>query len=320
MFEGLKRYDNISLDLKIAIVEIEDQTLSSEKILHEASLALSSLEGKNENVVTYHEELQENINRSLRIESLIRHAIKGENDSLYLVYQPKLDLKSNKCLGFEALARMYDDEIGNISPLEFISVAENKVLMFELGSIILERACIFAKDLEMKGFGKITIAVNISAIQLLRDSFYDSVKETISVTQVDPEQMVFEITESQILNNFTEINEKLKEIRELGISVSIDDFGTGYSSFSRLRDLYIDELKIDKTFIDRILVLDEQEILTSDIISMAHKMELTVVAEGVEYNVQKNYLMRHDCDILQGYLYSKPLSEDDSINFLYNEK
>lgn len=159
-----------------------------------------------------------------------------------------------------------------------------------------------------------------SGIQLLRDEFYDSVRETISVTQVDPEQLVFEITESEMLISFTEINEKLKEIREIGISVSIDDFGTGYSSFSRLRDLNVDEVKIDKSFIDRISSIDEKELLTPDIISMAHKMKLAVVAEGVEDDVQKEYLMRHDCDILQGYLYSRPLNEHDSLNFLIAER
>lgn len=319
-YDELKHNDSIPLKLKIAIVQIEDQTLSTDEVLQEASLALSSIEGNKERVVIYHEEIQESINRTTRIEEAIRNTIEGKNDSLYLVYQPKLALKSNKCLGFEALARMYDDELGNVSPVEFISIAEKKTLMFELGNIIFKKACVFAKNLEVKGFDSIKIAVNISVIQLLRDEFYDSVRETISVTQVDPEQLVFEITESETLISFTEINEKLKEIREIGISVSIDDFGTGYSSFSRLRDLNVDEVKIDKSFIDRISSIDEKELLTSDIISMAHKMKLAVVAEGVEDDVQKEYLMRHDCDILQGYLYSRPLNEHDSLNFLIAER
>ncbi|NCC82197.1 MAG: EAL domain-containing protein, partial [Clostridia bacterium] len=136
--------------------------------------------------------------------------------------------------------------------------------------------------------------------------------------EIEGDKVEFEITESVLLDNFDRVNEKLSELRRKGVTISLDDFGTGFSSMARLRDLNIDILKIDKFFIDRIgrRDVDQRELISSDIISMAHKLGLKVVAEGVENQLQKDFLINNNCDIIQGYYYSKPLSEEAAIDFL----
>ena len=143
--------------------------------------------------------------------------------------------------------------------------------------------------------------------------------EIIESSGIDKKSLILEITESIIMENFDLINKKLEKIRRTGILISLDDFGTGFSSLSRLRELNIDYVKIDKYFIDNIREGNDDTLITADIISMSHKVGLKVVAEGVEREDQKKYLERNQCDILQGYLISKPLNEDKAIDFLKNK-
>ena len=140
--------------------------------------------------------------------------------------------------------------------------------------------------------------------------------EIINETKIKTANLCIEITESVFSNNYQDINAKLGQIKQLGIEVSIDDFGTGYSSLARERELNVSCLKIDKYFIDKLLILDSQEAITGDIISMAHKLGHRVVAEGVELEVQKQYLIEHNCDLMQGYLFSKPLPQEAAIELL----
>lgn len=211
---------------------------------------------------------------------------------------------------------MYTKELGQVSPFEFIAIAEEKLLIYDLGNRILLLTIDFMNHLRKQGYEDVGIAVNISGIQLLREEFLESVRHYIKRIDNNNLSLEFEITESVLIDEFDIINEKLEEIKKMGISISLDDFGTGFSSFSRLRELNIDAVKIDKYFIDKISHNNEDNIITADIISMSHKIGLTVVAEGVEEMRQKEYLKEHGCDIIQGYLLSKPLPQNKAIEFL----
>jgi EAL domain-containing protein (putative c-di-GMP-specific phosphodiesterase class I) len=254
--------------------------------------------------------------RKDKIENTIRNVILGDDKkSFYLEFQPKLDTKTNKINGFEALARMNVDTLGSVSPLAFIEIAEQRMLIYELGKHIIKLACDFINVLKSEGFD-LTVAVNLSVIQLLRNEFVDDIDLMIKEFGIEPSMLEFEITESIFLDNFEIINRKLKNVKQMGVSIALDDFGTGFSSFARLRDLEVDTVKIDQYFISKISTLDENDLLTVDIISMSHKLGLIVVAEGVENEEQKKYLEKHKCDVLQGYLISKPLEQKDAIDYL----
>lgn len=315
-FEGITKHEYIGLE--ISIYEIENQGISADKVLRDASLALSNIEHiKDEKIVFYKKYMEENLKREDIIEKALRKIISGEGeDTFYLEFQPKLDIKNEIITGFEALARMKLPDTGMISPVEFIATAERKLLIYDLGRLILKKSCEFLKRLDEIGFDNISIAVNISAMQLLRDDFVDDVRKTVDSVGADLSLLEFEITESVLIENFELINQKLEDVKNMGITVSLDDFGTGFSSFARLRDLNIDIVKIDKQFIDNISVKKESNLISEDIISMVHKVGLEVAAEGVETDIQMQYLKKHDCDIIQGYLVSRPLAEDRAIEFL----
>ncbi|WP_422487330.1 putative bifunctional diguanylate cyclase/phosphodiesterase [Gudongella sp. DL1XJH-153] len=306
------------VNVELGIVEIRDSDTTVDRLLQDATLALSYIDNNTNSPVRFYEEAMEDVvRREDRIEKSLRAIInETSEDSLYLCYQPKMDIKGKQIMGYEALARLHLQDIGNISPLEFIDIAERRQLIYDLGKIILKKSCEFLSRVNRSGFAEINVSVNISGMQILRKEFVDDVFEIANSYKVDPGYLEFEITESVLLENYEIINQKLKQIKEMGISISIDDFGTGFSSLARLKELNIDIVKIDKYFIDGIIEKDETKIITADIISMAHKMGLKVVAEGVEYQKQMDYLEKNHCDMIQGYFLSKPIEEQEAIENL----
>lgn len=315
--------ENQYINAEISIVEIHDKGITVDKLLQDAVLALDNLDkNSNEQICFYQDVMEEQIIRQDRIARALRAIIENEEDEqsrLYLHFQPKWCLKNNRLIGFECLSRLYVNELGNIPPIEFIDIAEKRWFIYDLGKLILQKACRFLSKIYDLGFDDIKISVNISVIQLLRDEFVKDLIEIIESSGIDKKSLILEITESIIMENFDLINKKLEKIRRTGILISLDDFGTGFSSLSRLRELNIDYVKIDKYFVDNIREGNDDTLITADIISMSHKVGLKVVAEGVEREDQKKYLERNQCDILQGYLISKPLNEDKAIDFLKNK-
>ena len=170
------------------------------------------------------------------IERALRAIIENESNekqSLYLNFQPKWSLKDNRLMGFESLARLNIEGLGNISPIEFIDIAEKRMLIYDLGNHILRQACKFLKKINDMGYDDIKVSVNISVIQLLRDEFVKDIAQIIESSGIEKSSLVLEITESIIMENFDLINDKLKEIRKTGILIALDDFGTGFSSLSQ---------------------------------------------------------------------------------------
>ena len=314
-FDGGIKYEYVNAE--ISIFEVQNDSITVDKILQDSTLALNNLINSSQgNIILFDENMEVDLIRKDKIENTIRNVILGDDKkSFYLEFQPKLDTKTNKINGFEALARMNVDTLGSVSPLEFIEIAEQRMLIYELGKHIIKLACDFINVLKSEGFD-LTVAVNLSVIQLLRNEFVDDIDLMIKEFGIEPSMLEFEITESIFLDNFEIINRKLKNVKQMGVSIALDDFGTGFSSFARLRDLEVDTVKIDQYFISKISTLDENDLLTVDIISMSHKLGLIVVAEGVENEEQKKYLEKHKCDVLQGYLISKPLEQKDAIDYL----
>lgn len=305
------------VDVEVAVLELNEHIKSTDTIFQEVNLALVSLKNTEQRIVFYADEMEHRVFRERQIEEHLRRIVFYEDqESLYLVYQPKLRIKDQRIDGFEALARMSHPELGHVSPLEFIEIAERELLIYSLGAVILDKACAFIAKLQENGITDQRIAVNISSKQLLREEFASDVGYTISKYGIPSELLEFEITETVFVDNFDLFNEKLKRLKSLGIQISLDDFGTGYSSFARLRELEINTLKIDKYFIDNILKRGVEELITGDIISMAHKLKLQVVAEGVETESQLAFLENVSCDTIQGYYFSKPLMEHHVTAFI----
>ncbi len=222
--------------------------------------------------------------------------------------------------GFEALSRLTVKDLGPISPLEFIAVAERHQMIYELGLLVLREACQMIRRMMDAGHSAVGIAVNVSGLQLLRDEFITDTTGAAETAGIPLSHLEFEITESVLLVNYELINEKLNQIRDMGMTVSVDDFGTGFSSLARLHELNIDSVKVDRHFVQRIRSPHDENLIISDIISLAHKTGLSVVAEGVEDEHQKLFLERHDCDVIQGYWLSRPLPEEDAISFLRHRR
>jgi diguanylate cyclase (GGDEF)-like protein len=236
-----------------------------------------------------------------------------EGSLFYLEYQPKVSLATGKIVGFEALARMESPSSGRVSPVEFIPIAERQDLIVPLGYWFLETACRFISQLYKAGYPDLHVAVNISVAQLRQEDFAERVKEIVERAGIKPENLELEITESVIIEDFSDIESKLCPLRDLGITIALDDFGTGYSALARLGELPIDSIKIDKRFIDSVPIESKQSHILEDLVSMCHKLDLEVVAEGVEHEIQRQYLATIACDIMQGYLYSKPLAEEAAL-------
>lgn len=257
------------------------------------------------------------IKRETEIKDLLILIANNENNkNLYLQYQPVFDTKTNKICGFEALARLKSEQLGNVAPSEFIPLAENMQLIVPIGLQIMRKACAFLKQMEEDGYHDVKVAVNISAIQLFRNEFLEDWLKVVNGAKVNVRNLLLEVTESVFLNNYEDVNKKLGHLKKQGIEIAIDDFGVGYSSFARVEELNVDYLKLDKCFIDKLLSLDHEKTIISDIISMSHKLGYLVVAEGVEYEEQRKYLVDCDCDFLQGYFLSKPLDLEDAIKLL----
>ncbi|MBZ9689246.1 EAL domain-containing protein [Clostridium estertheticum] len=247
--------------------------------------------------------------RRVEIEKGLRHAL--ENDEFEIYYQPQIDIINNKIKGFEALLRWNNSELGRISPAEFIPVAEKSGLIIPMGDWIIKTTFLQNNLWKSKGYIYDTIAINLSAVQLQNDKFEENLKRIITETEVNPRFVELEITESILMKDFEKSVKLLTEIRNLGINIALDDFGTGYSSLSYLKQLPINTLKIDKSFIDNIVTNEREKAIVDGIIQLAQKIDLDVIAEGVETKEQIKLLQGMGCNQIQGYYFSKPLPPDE---------
>ena len=254
----------------------------------------------------------------LELEAGLRRALKNEEFVLY--YQPKIAIDNRQIIGAEALIRWQYKKLGLIPPLKFIPIAEETGLIVPIGEWVIRTACKQVASWQEAGFTDLRMAVNISARQFTDSDIVKVVLDAVIQTNIEPQHLEVEITESMLMED-TSINiSALKELKEHGIQISIDDFGTGYSSLSYLKRFHIDALKIDQSFVRDITTDSDDAAIASAVIALGQSLQLTVVAEGVETEEQLSFLKKQGCHEAQGYLFSKPVPAEDFTQLLQEEK
>ncbi|AIF49746.1 EAL domain-containing protein [Pelosinus sp. UFO1] len=305
-----------SASVGIAVYPQDGDTV--EEIFKNADNAMYSAKKAGKNCWRFYQPtMQAEAYEKILLINSLRHAI--ENNELLLHYQPQVST-NGIIIGFEALLRWNSPEHDSVSPTRFIPLAEQSGLIQSIGDWVLKEACQFARRLADMGWGHLHVAVNVSPCQLCANKFIDRVGEVLSDSGIEPQQLELEITENALISSLEESTHILKKLRMLGVRLSLDDFGTGYSSLTYLQRLPVSTLKIDKAFIDMILTDGAQKAIIATIIDMAHIMDMTVVAEGVETETQIDYLAQCGCDSLQGFIISKPVPEEKALLFLRNQK
>jgi diguanylate cyclase (GGDEF)-like protein/PAS domain S-box-containing protein len=253
-------------------------------------------------------------NRKLQIEQRLKIAL--EEGLLKVYYQPKLKIASNKISGMEALIRWNDPILGAVSPEEFIPIAEETGLIIPIGNWVLKTSCQQNQKWQKDGYPPLMVSVNISNRQFFQDDFVHTVTAILEEYELTPECLNLEITERVALYDIDDTILKLVQLKKSGVSISLDDFGTGYSSLSYIKSLPIDYLKIDRSFINEMHKNKQDIKIINSIITLAHSLDLKVVAEGVEYEQQLKALENMNCDEIQGYYFAKPMPASELIKFL----
>lgn len=269
--------------------------------------------GRN-NFQFYDDQMDQNASRRFVISNSLRKGL--ENGEFRVYYQPKVDVLSGRIVAMEALVRWDHSELGLLSPLEFIQIAEENGLIVQLGDWVLREACSQNVRWHNEGITNLRVAVNLSGYQLQHKALLSSVRIILAETGMSPDNLEFEITESVIMQNPDFAVSILSSITDLGIHISIDDFGTGYSSLSHLKRFSVNTLKIDKSFVQDVNLNSTDAAITTAIIAMGHSLNLNVIAEGVETQAQYEFLKENNCGQVQGYLFSRPLPSDEFIKVL----
>ncbi|MGI4849679.1 MAG: putative bifunctional diguanylate cyclase/phosphodiesterase, partial [Janthinobacterium lividum] len=264
--------------------------------------------GRN-NFQYFAEEMNSTVTDRLELLSNLRRAL--TNNELLLHYQPKIKSDSGAVIGMEALVRWRRADGTMIPPTEFIPLAEETGLILPIGEWVLETACAQNVAMQQAGHPAIPVSVNLSPLQLERGNIVEVVARVLEKTGLQPCYLELEITENLVMRNVGKSMEVLLELKELGIMLSIDDFGTGYSSLSYLKRLPVDTLKIDQAFVRDIAIDQDDAAIVKAVISLAHILNLNVLAEGVETFDQYRFLLNNGCDEVQGYFFGRPVSSED---------
>jgi diguanylate cyclase (GGDEF)-like protein len=272
----------------------------------DAAMYRAKEHGRN-NFQFYTSEMNERVNERFALENALRHAI--ERKEFLLHYQQRVELKTGAIVGAEALVRWMHPEWGLVRPVRFIPLAEETGLIVQIGEMVLREACRQARAWLDEGLKPGCISVNLSARQFRQEGLVRLVSRVLEETGLDPRYLEMELTESMVMHNVEAAIATLQGLKSLGISLSVDDFGTGYSSLAYLKNLPIDKLKIDRSFVRDIGTGADAEdgVLAQAIISLGHNLHLHVVAEGVETDAQVRFLKRHKCDEVQGFFYGEPV-------------
>jgi EAL domain-containing protein (putative c-di-GMP-specific phosphodiesterase class I) len=286
----------------------------AEELVRRADQAMYHAKGHGKNTYeVYSEEMSSLAAERLAIENALHKAI--DNDEFCLHYQPQIDLRTGALVGAEALLRWQSAELGQVSPDTFIAVAEESGLIVSVGEWALREACRQNVRWQNNGLGGLSISVNISPRQFSRPNFEATIMASLEDSGLEGRFLCIEITETCIMESDEQGLRTLDSIKDLGIQISMDDFGTGYSSLAALRQLPIDELKIDQSFVRDIADDPDDTAIISTIIAMGRSLNLRVIAEGVEEKSQLELLRDRGCHLIQGYLVSRPLTAANFASF-----
>ncbi|QIR14267.1 EAL domain-containing protein [Shewanella aestuarii] len=311
----IKNHPPIRLTATIGIALSPEDGDSADSLLRHADAAMhrAKTNGRN-SFAFYTESMTRQSVQQLQIHSALHQAI--VNESFYLVYQPKVNMRNNQVCGFEALLRWHDPVLGMISPGIFIPIAEKIGLINEIGNWVLQTAC--QQGVQWLDEGKYfdRISVNVASLQLQQSDFVDQVRQVLIDTGLPPRFLELEVTESCMMLEPDKIIRDLELLGYMGIAISVDDFGTGYSSLNYLKKLPINKLKIDQSFIKDIPFDANNTAIAKAVIALGHALNLQVIAEGVETQTQADFLLANHCDLAQGYLYSRPELAEDLEHFL----
>jgi diguanylate cyclase (GGDEF)-like protein len=314
--QGIK----LSVSVSVGIAYYEGIPMTIEQLLKSADTAMYSakLQGRN-NYQFFSASMHEKVQEKQHIQVMLQQAV--INQELSLVYQPQVSLSKNNIVGCEALLRWQPKEGAAISPDKFIPIAEESGQIEELGEWVLSEVCQqvaqWSKSIDFKG---LTVSINVSVRQLTTDKFYNTLAFLLKKYDVSPKFIEIEITETAMSTNYAKLVEELDKIRQLGVAISMDDFGTGHASLDNLRKLPLNKLKIDRSFIQDIGIDPCDEDITKVIMAIAKKMSLDLVAEGAETVEQLAFLSAEDCDIIQGYYFSKPVSPEQLFSYLQDNE
>lgn len=309
-----KQYTVLDCDLFIsasfgyALYPEDGDTLDA--VISHSNIAMNEVKRikSSNHILRYTEDLNQD-KKLLEIEGKIRSAI--DNDRIFFMLQPQFNI-DHKLRGFEALARMTDKDGNIISPGEFIPVAEKVGLIDEIDGIIYRKAGAFIGDHIKKNGSKITLSINVSVKHLMKKDFIDEIASLLKTTGIPADQLEVEITESVMIESLDKAISRIDELHTMGIKIAIDDFGTGYSSLSYLSEFPATLLKIDKAFIDKLLTGEKSKQYVAGIISLGHIMGFDVISEGVEENEQLDILRNIGCDLIQGFVWGRPLLPEDA--------
>jgi diguanylate cyclase (GGDEF)-like protein len=290
----------------IGISIYPDDGLDQQELLKNADIAMyrAKEQGKN-NHQFYSDQMNLHSFERLALETSLRRAI--ERDEFLLHYQPKVDMRSGRITGVEALLRWQHPELGMVPPGQFVGLAEETGLIAPIGEWVLRTACAEAQGWISRGMPPVSVAVNLSARQFTRDDLTATIMRILRETGLDPRLLELEITESTVMHNPDRATEVLQQLKRIGVRVAIDDFGTGYSSLSYLKRFPISSVKIDRSFVLDLPGDKDDAAITQAVIAMAHSLRVRAVAEGVETSEQYRFLEENLCDEMQGNYFSPPV-------------
>ncbi|USD64258.1 cache domain-containing protein [Vibrio sp. SCSIO 43136] len=278
-----------------------------EELISKADIVLYKSKAKQKGDVLF---FDQTINRQVQYDFLLERELRDALDrgEISIHYQPQIEAATGELYGVEALLRWHNQQLGHVSPAEFISVAEEIGLIDDLGMFVMSRACQEIGELFGNDEMPICLSINLSPLQLMAPDFLPRLQELMETTKLDSQHLTLEITENVLINDLVKVTPVIESLRSLGFSISLDDFGTGYSSLSYLSHLPINEIKIDRSFVDKMMSSKQSDSLVKAIIAIGHSSSMKIVAEGVETETQKDVLNAYGCDILQGYYIDKPLT------------
>lgn len=308
--------DNIYIKFSIGVAIYPDDDITPDMLLRDAEMALNRAKASGKDRVAFYTNSQKD--KSHYSKAALAHSLNSalKNGELLLHYQPIISTKTCDIHGFEVLLRWNSPEFGIVPPAEFIDVAEESGAIVQIGTWIFESACRTLKQINETLNPNVIMSINVSPVQLRRENYIEHIKRVIDITQVSPENIQLEITESTLIDFTDSKSAVINEINDLGIALALDDFGTGYSSLNYLKNFPIKCLKIDKSFIDEINSNQRDYAITDSIIDLVHNLGIHTVAEGIETVGQYDFLADMKCDYIQGFLMSKPLDENAAIEFV----
>lgn len=310
----IDRHD-LSISTSIGIAIYPDDGKDVDTLLKNADLAMYNAKQSGRNTFRFFsEDMNTLVEEHLRIRNDLTRAL--EHNEFRLHYQPQIDLSSGTVSGAEALIRWQHPDLGMLSPDRFIQIAEDSGMIVQIGSWVLREACRQMVEWQKAGLSDFVVAVNISALQFRRGDFDQVVAASLEEFGLAPRHLELELTESILIQDSERSLEAVRRFEQLGVRMSIDDFGTGYSSLSYLQRLPVDKLKIDQSFTRQMMTNPSDATIAVSIISLAHALGKTVIAEGVENEEQLAFLRQHGCDKIQGYYFSRPLLQADFEVFL----